>query len=350
MADMQIQESRNFEGLRDYLFTGKRGAFDVPRPSSKPRLDTKPGEQVPSRNPIPNSSQRPGKRTNDVIPYSRMIHSVPGIDLTDIFPGDVVFVHRTSNSTGTNHNRTNKIMSIRQINDELEKAQVGFSALGPGMLPQILAARKRCYEASKERFETVEAEYNYCRKHSTGYSDSLINSYMALRKALPNIKRLVDDAAAGIGTFCPDVDFHAVTMLRDWVPDGVMLSRDDDERNDDDMTPLSRNQGVCVNVAVGGVATVRNTNGKNPQQFDTTFMLRDTLLLLLCAYQPDSTRPLWTFKYHTTTCRVLEHLVVNIGKIDVNTKYPNESGLSLQDLTSISGAWKIARLMDTKAA
>ena len=347
---MDVQESRDFEGLRDYIFSGKRRPVDVPRPISKPRLDTKPGERVPSKEPIPASSQRPGKRSNDTIPYPRMIHSVPGIDLTDIFPGDLVFVHRTSNSTGMNHNRTNKIMSIRQINNELEKAQVGFSALGPGMQPQILAARKLYYEGSESRFNTVEAEFNYCQKsYNTGFTDDLRSSYVVLKKAKPIVEKLVTDAEAGVGTFCTDVDWHAVTMLRDWVPDGVMMSRDDDERNDDDMVPISRNQGVCVNVAVGGVTTVRNTNGKNAQQFDTMFMLRDSLFLILCAYQPDTALPLWRFKYHTTTGRVIDHIVRNVATIGINTRYPNEEGLAVSDLRSISAVWKVARLMDTKA-
>ena len=348
---MQIQERPDYEGLKNYIFTGKRRPVDVPTPTSRPRLNTQPGRDVPAVTPIPTSSQRPSKATNATIPYARMVNSVPGVDVSDIFPGDLVFVHRTANATGTNHNRTNKIMSIRQLNAELDKAQVGHSALGAGMQSQILAVREHHLRGYKDRLDAIEMEYDYCRRSNiTGYTRSLKDGYDVLKEAFPYVKQLVDDVTSGKARFSKAIDWRAVTMLRDWVPDGFMLSRDDDEHNNDELTPLSRNQGVCVNVAVGGVATVRNTNDVHPQQFDTEFMVRDSLLLLLVANQPDPTNSVWTFRYHTTTHRVIEELFrMFTYNNTASTKYPNEGGISLEDLRNTVAIWKVATLMDTKS-
>ena len=52
----------------------KRPPPDVPAATVQPRVPNRPGESIPApKAKIPTSSQRPGKRTNDTIPYARMV-------------------------------------------------------------------------------------------------------------------------------------------------------------------------------------------------------------------------------------------------------------------------------------
>ena len=93
-------EASSYEGLRNYIVGGGRPtdvrSFDsngVRQPMGLPN-GLVPGVQQP----IPTSSARPGKMTNQRIVYSRVQTQFPrdcgAIDLIPVNEGDVVFVHR----------------------------------------------------------------------------------------------------------------------------------------------------------------------------------------------------------------------------------------------------------------
>ena len=75
-------QAAGFESLGGSHFLGgrKRAAPPAAVPSEvapSARLPTQPGQSVPSRTPIPTSSARPGKGTNQRIPYARYLFTTP---------------------------------------------------------------------------------------------------------------------------------------------------------------------------------------------------------------------------------------------------------------------------------
>ena len=91
--------------------------------------------------------------------------------------------------------------------------------------------------------------------------------------------------------FLPHYDWVSVPFLRDWTPDGVLMSRDDDEHNSSEFCAGGGEAGVMMNVALQGPASIRNCShsriDSTPMDFfqlyDPQPRVRDNLYLcLLC--------------------------------------------------------------------
>lgn len=120
-----VDPSSRYESLENHILR-KRGpptssvsGFDV---SARQRVEP-PNSQIPGlRNPIPTSSARPGKMTNQHIPYTRIMHVFPntGNILINqmVEQTQVVFVHRKVHQ-GLGTNKMGKICTINMLNQVL---------------------------------------------------------------------------------------------------------------------------------------------------------------------------------------------------------------------------------------
>lgn len=125
-----VNPSTRYENLRDYVITNGNGGrptgvrgFDQ---SARQPVDLPTGALPGVKNPIPTSSARPGKATNQRIPYGRLCFNFPttGHPLMkqEMQEGDISFVHRPTNSNGKyslpghGPNRASTIGNIFQMN------------------------------------------------------------------------------------------------------------------------------------------------------------------------------------------------------------------------------------------
>ena len=230
-------EAAGYEGLRNYILGGGRPTdvrgFD--QSGVRQALGVPNGPQPGVQTPIPTSSARPGKMTNQRIVYSRVqtqfatdcgsIASVPVVE------GDVVFVHRHDgqNTQGHDHARTSRIASIGQLNSML--GSYGGSPLDRGDIVMM-----------------------------AGDPDN------------PNDPRGILDAES------PTERWKHCRALGKWVPDGVLASKEHDCVQD------VSNPGAVFNVAIGGPTLIRNSSvGEFPQHFDDGVRALDKLFVGLIA-------------------------------------------------------------------
>ena len=160
------------EGLRNYIFNNKRAPPDVPGARVRPRLPNKPGDATPDApSVIPASSQRPGKRTNDTVPYARIVftdfYDSPA-DPTDILPGDLVLVHRTSKSLGHDSNRASKVASWRQLNAHYSKKSAGVVLSAATAKAAIIRARQQALDGINDAFAETQRECIFVLERNMG--------------------------------------------------------------------------------------------------------------------------------------------------------------------------------------
>lgn len=365
-------DNDRFEGLRDYIVGNKRAPPNVPGASSKPRLEARPGSDVPGpRSKIPTSSQRPGKQTNQHIVYGRVVFTdfhASAANPSDIFPGDVVLVHKTKFALGHDTNRATKTASFRQINavlDGLTKDTVLYNA----HRSEILEAREKVLRGLKESRKLLEDEVAFIRDRTRLAPNKSISGALDRNKdeisfLESETKKLKDrDADA---RFIPVYDWAAVPFLSDWLPDGVLLSRDDDEFNADYFQRGGGDSGTVMNVVVQGPTFCRNAKTSNmektphefAQLFDPEPRVRDQIfLLLLCVEVLDDANKFqsYAFTYKPTSARILEELgrKTQNGTFVWETKpdvpYPDMHGLTYNEATTVVAAWRIGTVMDNKA-
>lgn len=125
-----VAPDSRYENLRNYVIGNGRGgrptavqAFDQ---SARQPVDRPTGALPGVKTPIPTSSARPGKATNQRIPYARLCFNFPttGNPLMkqEVQEGDISFVHRPSNVNGKHcvpghgPNRASTIGNIAQMN------------------------------------------------------------------------------------------------------------------------------------------------------------------------------------------------------------------------------------------
>jgi hypothetical protein len=349
-------QSDRFEGLRNYILGNKRTPPEVPGARVKPRLANTPGGEIPDAPAvIPTSSQRPGKRTNDTVPYGRMVftefHDSPA-DPTDILPGDLVLVHKTSKSLGHDTNRASKVASWRQLNSFFNNKSSGV-ILGPHTSrTDIIEVRERAQRRLEEAIDDT-----------TLLQERMLTNVDAKLKKLKGAKISLEDSIADLKQintnefdFKPEFDWQALRFVGDWVPDGILMSRDDDEHNSSFFQAGPGESGTMLNIAVQGPAAVRNSesDSSSMQVFDTSPMLMDDLYILLIAVPSLDTGGNivhYSFQYKPTTGRILSELTD--GKKGSSTRprreYPSNGGLSLEALAATVHAWRIGRVMDVNA-
>lgn len=366
---LSVVESDNsrYEGLRDYITGNKRPPPFVSAPNSNPRLATKPGDPVPGvTGRIPVSSQRPGKRTNETVPYARIVFTdFPDspADPSDILPGDIVMLHKTSNSLGHDSNRASKCATWRQINSVLLRdfGVVGSTGLGKGMEKAIIAARKQFLMGMEEavQIDIDEAAFLAQRRIPQSLDFRTHSAYLPF--LIPVLKNEILKAENNDPTavLLPVYDLFSLSFFKDWTPDGILMSRDDDEQSASYFHAGGGDSGVALNVAIQGPAYARNSKGtqdldKNVQMFDPEPRIRDAVyLLVICYYSTNDAGDFlnYGFQLKPTSARIIEALVqIGDGTSDPDREYPVEGGLTWNELKYCAFAWQIGTVMDNNAA
>ena len=279
------------EGLRNYLL-GNRGrpvdvsAFDQ---SGVRQTLSLPNGAVPGvQNPIPTSSARPGKMTNQRIVYSRVqtafSKSCGAIDLTPVREGDAVFVHRQDGltSVGNDTNRTSRVATLMQLNGVLGSYS-GPDDVGSIVMPltdpagNVLSPRgltEDDYVAERVAVGILAADA--LREWNSGNFDRVAYRWK-----------------------------HC-TWLAQWTPDGILAS------NEHDCVMDNSNPGEVYNIAIGGPTLMRNAPaGDFPQHFDDGLRALDKVFIGLIGTEKRDgddgagNPSYWTFRYKLFTSRQL---------------------------------------------
>ena len=169
--------------------------------------------------------------------------------------------------------------------------------------------------------------------------------------------------------FRPFCDWRTVDVLREWSPDGVLLNKDDDERNADWFAAGGGDSGTVFNVAVQGPARLRNCTapefesaGDSDQLVDRSVCaLDDVLLLLGCVPDVDEATEKvkkFTFKFKLCSGRVA--LLLSKSAL-VEAEAAKAAGrreafsdaaahgtdVSERDVAQTVAVWKIGKVIDT---
>lgn len=359
-----IPDSDRFEGLRDYIVGNKRAPPQVPGANVRPRLPNNPGQPIPGIDgKIKVSSQRPGKRTNDTIVYGRMVFTdfqCSRIPPCDIFPGDLVMLHKTKGALGHDTNRATKVASWRQV---LSFMQSGASEtlLTADRANEILKVRGNELEAMDYQGQRIIEDLDFARQRRHPLNVELVDAQTALFQEYTELKdeTALLKAKDPTAVFLPHYDWAAVPFLSDWTPDGILVSRDDDEHNSSYFEAGGGDSGVMMNVAVQGPASTRNCTHSRVdstplefvQLFDPEPRVRDNLyLFLICEEKLDDANNFkaYAFTLKPTSSRILEELSKPYYARNNNTPYPKQHGMTHDELSRLVFAWRIGSIMDNR--
>lgn len=321
----------NYEGLQNYILGGKRSApTDVPRqlaPSARQPNNTPTEQPSAGRRPIPTSSQRPWQPTNQRIPYARHFfkndEEIRDRDTArpwSIEPGDVAFVHKTSNSLGKDINRCVRVMGIPQLNKRLENHQAGHTTINfsnPGeMGAKIRAVREA---AARSKLE----DHLRGNQRSTN-ADKALEYDQEVKDYEEKITAVATTPASSLNDVNHQEDWRALTFLTDFTPDGVVIGKDD-------------GQNDCLyNICIAGPTPIRNTTAKvetvldtppPPQIIDSNATVLDNVFVGLFKKENGGTM---SFYYKLFTGRQAYKFQTNPMRPDLCT------------------AWRIGTIMDTK--
>lgn len=389
------RESGVADHLAGYLNRAKRGPTFVSGRPAQTRKPNAPGDEVPGESgKVAASSARPGSRTNQVVPYTRIgfqDFERSAANPADALPGDIMLINRKTGSRGRDVNRsgsdtnriaghdTNRITksaTLRQINAVLEKHEreghcIILNPASPGMLGRIKQARAEQRDSLATQVEHMQSSLDKMRKRAPGAAFCIKD----MQDRLAEARVMRDKVVAGVagcnpcGIFTPFLDWRAVEVLRDWVPDGVLLNKDDGERNSDWFAAGGGDSGTVLNVAVQGPARVRNcaasefeSAGESDQLIDNSICaLDDVLLLLVCTPEmgvaPAKVRK-FSFKHKLCSGRVVQLLSKSAAakaKAARDAKrgeaFSGETAhgvaVSERDVAQTVAVWKIGRVLDT---
>lgn len=344
-------QKRGLEALGLGHFLGSGPGPKNPRsgvPSTlfeSPRIPSAPGQQPGAPSVIPASSQQPAnRRPNQRIPYARYMFTF-NEDVAaprELQDGDLVFVHKTSQSMGHGYNRLTKSTGLPQLNAILANRRPGYTTLdftgsnAAELGRRILKARAGLVKGDLKAAELRDA------------TDAELDALKG------EIKRLEDPATAPptLDEVKLTTDWAAVTALSEWSPDGVLYGVDDDAL--DVETPHdARDDGVLLNVAIQGPTPTRNTAWQiekthtvrdwAPQFIDDRPIIMDAVFLGLVAKElkdETGTQTGWGFHYKLFTGR---------QALLFSDDTPSAHGPTVEEFRSMVTAWKIGRIMDTNA-
>lgn len=355
-------DSSRYEGLRDYVVGNKRPPPRVPGASVRPRLPNQPGESIPGIDGrIKVSSQRPGKRTNDTVVYGRVVFTEfdgSPASPSDVLPGDVVMLHKSKNALGHDTNRPTKVASWRQINDILQSGKPG-TLLTRDMRDKILVVRKAERDAINDRGSDMLSEVRHSQQHRRPVNGDLYSALVDLATAFNELGDEIGKLERNDPTavFLPTFDWAAVPFLGEWSPDGLLVSRDDDEQNASYFHSGGGDSGVMMNVAVHGPATARNSVANKAESrptefaqiFDSEPRVRDDLYMcLVCEENKDDAGDFvaYSFRLKPTSSRIVEELSRAHWQANPNSAYPNENGTTAGEVANTVFAWRIGSIMD----
>lgn len=267
-------------------------------------------------------------------------------------------LHRTSKALGHDTNRPTKVASWRQINALLAREASGV-LLDGGNTSEILNVRRRELRAIMSTLQSAEVDaYHLANRSSPPRPNiDLQNSITRMNIYYEELRGGTVELEEGRSTvFLPHADWKAVPFLSDWSPDGILMSRDDDEQSASFFAAGSGESGVVFNVAVQGPAAVRNSNGDElSQAFDPDPRVMDFLyLLLVCNEALDALGAFkgFSFRLKPTSGRLLEEAAnpKRAWSDRPAEEHPSVGYLSYDHVSNTVFAWRVGRVMDTNAA
>lgn len=315
LQSVETTDSR-YENLQNYILSGRKRPGEISGVVASPRFENVPGQETPSgKSPIPTSSQRPHKPTNQRIVYSRLLFNDISLSSEDapsvheIDSGDIVFVHkyaytgRPGGGRSRAPNRMSSVLSLNMVNDVLFRWKQGYNMLDQTLADEIKRVRIELaeLETNNARLSLEEAIYRHhpTIRHDTLWefvqSDppvalTLVAQNAVVRELIPLadmtdvrdvVQKKVDylrkkrqeeaekrklgngQYARPVTSLIPQTDWRAVPALQEFVLDGVVanVDKDDDLR---DMAHRTRDEGLLFNVCIGGPTPCRNS--KTPHQ------------------------------------------------------------------------------------
>lgn len=311
MLSAVTSDAPGYEGLRNYIIGGGR-------PTAVRSLDGNgvrqpmglPNGLVPGvQQPIPTSSARPGKMTNQRIVYSRVQTQFPkgcgAIDLIPVSEGDVVFVHRHDgkNTQGHDHARVSRVATVGQLNRMLGSYGGDAADVGDIVMPG-------------------------------------------------------DQDPRGVDSDDPAERWQHCKLLGSWVPDGVLASKEHDCVMD------VTNPGEVYNIAIAGPTLLRNSDwGDYPQHFDDGVRALDKLFLGLVAAEKREKLPNgaygrilhYTYRFKLFTSRQL--LWTDLGRATAGVRFGeanalggnNSLGPTADEYARMVQVWRVGSVVDTKS-
>ena len=385
------RESDLVDHLAGYLNRAKRAPTFVSGRPAQARKPNAPGDEVPNENDkVAASSARPGKRTNDVITYARISFNDferSAANPADALPGDVLLINRTTGGKGYDTNRVTKSATIRQLNAVLDAQQrEGYSTISnpasDSMLNKMRNVRASEFDKWADRVTHMQRELQETIKRCPGAVTPIKDMQARLTQAekhrdyMEKLKDECDTPTVGgkCWKFDPFVDWRAVDLLRDWKPDGILLNKDDDERNADWFAAGGGDSGTAMNVAMQGPAMLRNrasafedagesripgmpgTPPEDEQLVDASIQALDEVMLLLVCEPVMEAPPLkkvkaFKFSYKLCSGRILLRLseaVANRGGANASTDHAPGSRFSESDAALTVAVWRLGKVLDAK--
>ena len=352
-------DSQRYEGLYNHITKNKRSPTQFENVRVRPRLENSPGQPIPNiSGKIKASSQRPGKRTNDTIVYTRIVFTEfknSAVPSSDVLPGDLVMLHKTRGGYGYDTSRTTVVASWRQI-DALLQNREDNALLTSSMKQSIIFHRELTIRALRSQAELLRKEIDFRKGYvNTRFENELSTvegEYLMLENQTEMLKKEAESAV-----FLLQYDWPAVPLLGNWTLDGVLVSRDDDEQNASPFHAGAGESGVAMNVALHGPASTRNcTKSKIDtkhlefvQIFDPVPQVLDELYLCVVAEKQTNTNGSFKgfgFALKTTSRRILEQLGEGFWQSNPAKGCCSEHGMTANQASNVVFAWKVGTVMD----
>jgi hypothetical protein len=282
--------------------TGPSGpaALTFPRPGAPSR----PFQPVPAPPPL---RARPGKQTNQNVPYQRALASHPDArdgSSWEARHGDLMFVSRTSRLL-TREPFLSKATTFANVRRELAKTPM---VVGAG------AAASAVFDARLEEYEAALEELRDYRQQDCddfvnldvviAGIETIIARHRANRAAVETVL-----ATGGAAWLAPFFDRAAFPFLEDWSPDGLLMRMD---RTDDD------SEGLCVNVSVSGPAFMRVDKEDQPVEGALGAGVRLFLVLMPEKSPPDSSGK---FLFEGVSARIFTEDRLKLGESEIVDAY-----------------------------
>ena len=261
MLGAVTQEAPGYEGLRNYVVNGGR-------PTAVPAFDASarqpmgaPGSALPGApTPIPTSSARPGKMTNQRITYARLMTKYPspadgGLDPDGIHEGDIAFVHRYDGlNSGYDTNKPTCMATLAQLNRIFKDYTPSTSDLGT----MVMAARDANGNANDPRGVTEPPEEPPPPAPPAGNRpDPPTAAWVAHDAAMDAYRSSAQVAEYHREKVLYEKDYpkyrwrHCVALSQ-WTLDGVCCATEHEHTKDPMVGQGASNPGELFNIAIGG--------------------------------------------------------------------------------------------------
>jgi hypothetical protein len=284
------------------------------------------------RRKIPTSSQKPDRKSNVGIRYTRVIDTTAASLSTGVNVGDLLFVGKKSTLFGTGVNRVSAVLSLNQINEILDKDTCILKKPPDDDISKFWEVKRR--QASEES-RTAVRDFLESRKLGKTTSDESVADIQQLHS-----KFYCFDASSYYSNFTPEL-YPMLPQIEEWSLDGVLVSRDDDTTVSAQLIPSIQDSQTILSVGVGGPCEVRNMlHSSSPQFFGESIDSQDDLFVNLVSS--------WNgvgFKYRyyvTSRTRML-----NI--MESMKESTSREELGIDELFSTVAAYRIGKVMDTNS-